>query len=166
MKIINITGGFEVMVDDEDYEKLNKVKWQVSRRVNNNYAQKSVGSYENKKDIKMHREITNAPDGMLVDHIDGNGLNNTKSNLRIVTHRQNSQNRSTTKKSIYPGVCTHGANRWRAYILVNKVRKHLGNYKTELEAYNAYLTELKNIGEVCITEIPSIATHNKYQQTI
>ena len=55
----------------------------------------------------MHREIMNTPKEMVTDHKDGNGLNNCKSNLRIVTNRQNAQNMRVDKSSKYPGVHWH-----------------------------------------------------------
>jgi hypothetical protein len=76
------------LVDDEDFTKLSQFKWSVSTINNNRYA------LTGKKDpiagsTAMHRIIMNPPKGMEVDHIDGNGLNNQKSNLRVVTHWQN-----------------------------------------------------------------------------
>lgn len=104
--------------------------------------------------IYMHREIMNTPKGMVTDHIDGNGLNNCRYNLRTATQRQNAQNMHIAKSSKYPGVHWHERDeRWYAKIWVGKKRKHLGRFKTEIEAYNAYLTALNSLGEAIITNI-------------
>lgn len=93
----------------------------------------------------------NTPKGMVVDHIDGNGLNNQRENLRVVTYRQNCQNRHTPKTSIYPGVswCKY-KKRWFASIKINGKNRKLGRYNLEIDAYNAYTDALKSIGETVI----------------
>lgn len=75
-------------MDAEDFDELNKHKWCAVRRGNTFYATRGGRG----KGILMHRVIMHAPDGMVVDHIDGNGLNNCKSNLRIYTRAQNNYN--------------------------------------------------------------------------
>jgi hypothetical protein len=88
----------------------------------------------------LHRLITNAPNGLFVDHIDGNGLNNTNGNLRIVTQAENAQNRriGNNNKS---GVCgVHWYDRyqkWCSRIGVNKRRIVLGYFDELEEAINA-----------------------------
>jgi len=71
-------------IDKEDYEKIRNSCWYKTKR---NSVETRI-----KKLVKLHRLLINAPDGMEVDHIDGNPLNNRKSNLRLCTHRQNSKN--------------------------------------------------------------------------
>ena len=86
---------------------------------------------------------------MQVDHIDGNGLNNQRNNLRIVTNQQNGMNqkkqrRSTTSR--YKGVCWHNKNKgWMAGIKHNRKTIYLGCYETEEEAALAYNTEATRI---------------------
>jgi len=84
-----------------------------------------------------------------IDHIDGNKKNNKLSNLEFVTHRENAQRYFSTKKhsSIYCGV-RHRQNKkspWTAEIKIGGKSKHLGSYKTEIEAYNSYKLALKKI---------------------
>ena len=150
MKTIKLTQGQETMVDDDDFEKLNKYKWHVLKGRRTFYAVRT--SRESK--IMMHRVICNVPKGMQVDHIDGNGLNNCKSNLRIVTSRQNNQNKHIKKSSIYPGVswCT-SRKKWRSDIEINGKQNFIGRFNVEVNAYNAYLEFLKGIKEVCIREM-------------
>jgi len=142
------------LIDDEDYDWLNQWTWNVDSR-GLYVIRKEKRIYKNGKIhrplILMHRLIMNAPKNMEVDHIDGNGLNNQRSNLRIVTRRQNMQNLHKSKSSIYPGVSWNQHDKaWRVAIRIKNVkgRKYIGNFKTELEAYNAYCDALCMIGEV------------------
>ena len=155
MRTIELTQGLYAMVDDEDYAELNAYKWCAHKRRDTHYAVRYSSRKSGKRTaIYMHREIMNTPKEMATDHKDGNGLNNCKSNLRIVTNRQNAQNMRVDKSSKYPGVHWHKRDeRWRAKLWVGKKEKHLGNFKTELEAYNAYLAALKSLGETIITDI-------------
>ena len=149
MKTIKLTQGQEAMVDDEDFEELSRYKWYAQKIRNVFYATRTTQSK-----IRMHRFICNAPKVLQVDHIDGNGLNNCRSNLRIVTNRQNSQNKHTKKSSIYPGVYWHkGAGKWLADISINGKKNHIGCFEVEVDAYNAYLKVLKEIEEVCVREV-------------
>ena len=95
MKLIPVSGGNFAAVDDEDYDYLMQRKWQISGK---GYATR----YDRFKDkprviIFMHRAIMKAKNGDIVDHKDGNKLNNQKSNLRFATPAQNSQNRRVVK---------------------------------------------------------------------
>jgi len=87
----------------------------------------------------MHNLVINIPDGMFCDHINRNGLDNRKANLRPATHTQNVWNRRKFKpysRSKYKGV--DDMKRWRARIRVNGKRIYLGSFKTELDAAHAY----------------------------
>jgi hypothetical protein len=158
MKTIKLNSGYEALVDDEYFEELNKYKWKVQKHNHVYYAVRSgyaeLGRFAN---IYMHIAIMKTPKGMHTDHIDGNGLNNTIGNLRVVTVRQNTQNRHTKRTSLYPGVSWHKRDSvWRATISINKKTKHLGNFKNELDAYNAYLNALKELNEVCIKNLTGV----------
>ena len=91
--------------------------------------------------IKMHRLILNAPDGVHVDHINGDGLDNRRENLRLVTPELNQANsrKHIVQTSRFKGVAWHkGANKWRAYIAINRGQQHLGLFDDELSAAAAY----------------------------
>src|SRR5665647_1111605 len=149
MKTIKLTQGQVAIVDDEDFEELNKYRWCASEGKRTFYAVRTPR--ESKLNARMHRVICSVPKGMQVDHIDGNGLNNCKSNLRIVTSRQNNQNRHIKKSSIYPGVSWYNRDKkWRSEIGINGKAKHIGYFEIEADAYDAYLKFLKGIKEVCI----------------
>jgi hypothetical protein len=90
----------------------------------------------------MHNLVINIPDGMFCDHINRNGLDNRKANLRPATHTQNIWHRRKFKpysRSKYKGVdFAKDMKRWRARIRVNGKRIYLGSFKNELEAAKAY----------------------------
>ena len=139
---IFLTQGKIAYVDDDDYKKLNLVKWHVNLRkfktrilyyaVHNYWP---TGRYGVCKTHYMHRLIMNPEEGLEIDHIDGNGLNNSKMNLRVVTHKENKQNKFGSF-SIYPGVQYNSwTNRWIA--VYNK--KNLGECLDEKVAYELIL---------------------------
>ena len=125
-------------VDDDIYEKIKHHIWFAKQDRNTFYAQTVI----NDKNVSLHRLIfglTNPK--IMIDHIDHNGLNNQKSNLRICTARENNQNRGikTRGASKYMGVSFHNqTGKWRALIHHNGVKISLGLHKTEIEAANAY----------------------------
>lgn len=145
MKQIFLTQGKVALVDDEDFERLNLVNWQAIHSGNTFYAVRMIRTFKGRCTERMHRCIVDA--GLLhVDHIDGDGLNNQKSNLRVVTNRENSQNKHITKTSKYPGVWwdkTHDS--WHSQIQVAGKRKSVGYFKTEWEAFAAYKRAVDNI---------------------
>ena len=136
-----------VFVDDIDFKELSKYKWFVDKRRPSSpfYATRNSGA---KRMIRMHREILGLTDSKIhVDHIDHNGLNNQRSNLRVATHSQNMANRksSTRATSKYLGVCLNKIkkggrvyNYWRADITINNKVTYLGQGKTEAEAALLY----------------------------
>ena len=94
------------------------------------------------KAVHLHREIIGAPTGMFVDHINHNGLDNRKANLRLATRLQNARNRPKTNKatsSQYKGVSYRRANgKWSATIFTDGRNVHLGYFETEIEAAKTY----------------------------
>lgn len=80
----------------------------------------------------------------LIDHIDGNGLNNRFSNLREVTFRKNSQNKKIHRYGKLLGASFHKRDQcWRSQIWIDNRKKHLGCFNSELEAHQRYIKELK-----------------------
>jgi hypothetical protein len=134
MKQIPLTQGEFALVDDEDFEELSRYKWQVLRNGPRSYAVRKAG-----KQIRMHRQITNAPDGMLVDHRDGNGLNNQRFNLRVCTAAENARNIRVHKdnKTGFKGV-GRSQGKYRAYIVVAKKFIFLGRFGDPESAARAY----------------------------
>ena len=153
MKTIPLTKGYVAMVDDSDYEMLVKFEWCVNVNRNAIYARRGSPRCKGKQDeVKMHQVIMNTPKGMQVDHIDGNGLNNQRANLRVVTNRQNCMNRHQITTSRYPGVTWNKRSGvWNAQAQVNGKHKHLGTFRTEESAYEAYLAVVHPIEQKLIS---------------
>lgn len=159
-KEIPLTKGKVAIVDKDDFDRLNKYKWYYE---DSGYAcrRKTFGYYDNKK-VYMHREILgDITDKNVVDHINRDGLDNRKLNLRIVTQSHNMFNTGLRRNnsSGYKGVSKSG-NRWRASIHIDGKSKHLGTFATKEEAarkYNevalqeygdiAYINEINNEGD-------------------
>ena len=141
MKEILLTQGKITLVDDEDYDFLMQWKWSLVKGNRTLYAQRKTGfRHQKNKNIWMHRLILNVPDGKQTDHIDHNGLNNQKSNLRICNNSQNQINKRIIKKgkSKYTGV-TFVKNKYIvAQISVEHKHINLGYFKTEELAAKAY----------------------------
>lgn len=123
MMRIPLSKGYSTIVDSEMYPILIKRKWHAKVKPSGMvYAAGKCGT----KNIKMHRIILGVTDPSIqVDHIDGDGLNNTKANLRICTNSQNQMNKKAGSHSksgirgVYP---LNGGNRWRVEIIKeNKV---------------------------------------------
>lgn len=139
---IYLTKNQKTLVDKEDYDYLNQFHWQAiaGRTKKEFYAIRNNGYASNgtRLKVRLHRELMNAPDGYEVDHINGDTLDNRKSNLRICSHAENVRNqKSRGGKSIYRGVTKHINGYWRSRITVNYRRIHLGLFKTEYEAHLA-----------------------------
>ncbi len=93
MKLIPLTQGKFAQVDDEDYDYLNQWKWYTTKNHKTFYAARHIRINGKQKLIYMHRVIMNIIKGYKTDHIDHNGLNNQKYNLRICTCQENNRNR-------------------------------------------------------------------------
>lgn len=154
MKEIPLTQGKVALVDDEDYEYLNQFKWYAVKSRLTYYAYRNIrvrSGYGGQKQIRMHSEVISIPSVMQYDHIDGNGLNNTRNNLRSVTPRGNAQNLHIPKSSKYPGVSWFDRDKcWRAKINIGNWQKHLGYFKTEEEAYERYCLAVRRAESLMI----------------
>lgn len=85
MRSVSLTRGYEAVVDDEDYDLVSQFKWYANVSGRTVYAERKTRRVQ----MSMHRLILDAPAHLCVDHIDGNGLNNTRANLRLATRQQN-----------------------------------------------------------------------------
>lgn len=138
MKTIKLLNSDKLaLVDDCDYEELSKHNWREMRRSDISYAGYNVG-----KDIVfMHTFVLPCEGKREPDHIDGNGLNNQKHNLRRATHQQNiaSSKLSKANNSGYKGVgFDYVRGLWKAQIMVNYENKFLGRFPTKEQAALAY----------------------------
>ena len=154
MKKIELTQGQVALVDDEDYERLNQFKWYVAKVRNSRYARRHFCGLQGKKAIKaMHHEIMGMPpQKLMMDHVNGDGLDNRRENLRFVSRRQNAQNRVFWKStSEYPGVSWYPRyKKWVARIQVNYKQKNLGYFVNEREAFDAYKQAVEAINEIVL----------------
>lgn len=140
MKVIEINskkhGLKQVFVDDVDYDFLMQWKWCVHRNKRNKtfYVIRTIRIKKKSIRIGMHRLLMGLNDGdkRIVDHIDHNGLNNQKYNLRICTNKQNIQNKSSAKGSS------------SSYLGVQHKKIKRKNKKGELIIYNYYVTQLND----------------------
>lgn len=146
MKEIKLTQGYVALVDDEDYERLSQFSWHVNKNGNTNYANRTTSrKFGRQRQIGMHMEVMN---GKGIDHIDGNGLNNQKSNLRFCTSQQNQMNQKKIKNtsSIYKGVCWNKRiNKWHCQIKINGKMQYLGSHINEVDAAMAYDNRAKEL---------------------
>lgn len=140
MKMIQLTQGKITQVDDEDYAYLSKFKWFAKEQKGVFYACRTDYSNGKQTTLRMHRVIMNTPLSAQVDHIDRNGLNNCRSNLRNTTSSVNNQNKRMWAKSGYKGV-TYYPNRaccFRSRCRIDNKRIDLGYFETAEEAARAY----------------------------
>lgn len=156
MKEIPLTQGKVALVSDEDYSTLSQYKWQYT---GTGYASRSerfgpvdkteVGWKRYKyKGFLMHREILEPPSGMQVDHINGNKLDNRRSNLRLCTRSQNYWNKGkqSNNKSGYKGVFwAKHVQRWRARVMSNGRITELGYFDSPEEAHRSYVKAAKQV---------------------
>jgi len=143
-KIITLTQSKEAIVDDDMFEYLNQWQWYY----NAGYAVRAVGKHRHQKHIYMHREIMHTPDGMETDHINGNGLDNQRANLRACTTSQNqaNSNKQRNNTSGYKGVCfIKRDNKWRASVIINKKYKSIGSFENPIDAAKAYDKKAKEL---------------------
>ena len=139
--------------DDKLFRRLKLGRWKlVKNKANdgNGYCQVSV----NNKIMKYHRLVyilynkSDVPVGHMLDHIDGNKLNNQIQNLRVVTSRENNSNCESHRLGSLVGCCFDKHNsKWRSYIDINDRLIHLGRFATEQEAHDEYQLALKYIND-------------------
>ena len=140
---VQLTQGYVALVDDEDYDRVVAAgPWHILNGSGDLiYAKHSLRSDGSNQALRLHRFILNAPAGQQVDHINGDGLDNRRSNLRLATQAQNNANRRSKdgSSSQYKGVCWNKTTgRWAATIC-------LGNFDTEEQAariYNKFAREV------------------------
>ena len=139
---IQLSQGQVALVDDEDYERLSQCKWwaQYDKKGDRFYARCHILGTKNAI-RRMHRVVCNAPPEMVVDHINGDGLDNRRANLRVCTQAENVRNAKPRKgaTSRFKGVSWHKTTRkWQARITSGGTLIHLGLFTTEEKAHDAY----------------------------
>jgi hypothetical protein len=140
---IELTRGYKAKIDPEDLSKVSGFKWNShearhkSEKLRTTYAKVIFC----KRSLPMANVILGVPVGTIVDHINGDGLDNRKNNLRPVTSQQNSFNRKTPSHNTsgYKGVVWEAdRQKWKARIKINNKYQYLGRYKKKSDAAKAY----------------------------
>lgn len=157
MPKLSLTRGFSTLIDSDDFERFGDWRWiaRIARNKRREYVYAMC--CRNGKVIHMHRLIAGAKDGELVDHINGDTLDNRKCNLRICTHKQNRRNEglSSDNTSGFKGV-TKAGNKWRAQICADYQVRYLGQYATREEAARVYdAAAVKHHGEFARLNFPT-----------
>ncbi len=139
---IYLDEGLWVIVDTADYYRYAGFKWCIGGCEGKFYAVRGqrIGP-DDLKIVRLHRLIMNAPEGLLVDHRNSDGLDNRRTNLRLATHAENTQNsrkrKGTTSK--YIGVSfDKKAGNWRSGIMFKKKAIWLGSFDDEIAAARVY----------------------------
>lgn len=141
MKEIQLTRKKVALVDSQDYEQLNQWSWYANSNSPHLWYACRRKQVDKKRTLfLMHRVILNAPRHLQVDHINGNGLDNTRANLRLCTQSQNLHNQRTVfGSSKYKGVYWNKfGKQWRAHIGIDGKVVHLGYFRSEKQAALAY----------------------------
>ena len=147
MRGVKISKGKVALVDNEDFTLVSQFKWSAVKKGRSWYAmrwyQKSDGGYTTQE---MHRLLLCPQKGLIVDHINGDGLDNRRKNLRTVSWVQNLWNRkkADNKSSRYLGVTRlKKRNRWVAVIRHDGRYEHIGLFKNEKDAARAWNEKAK-----------------------
>jgi hypothetical protein len=164
---IQLTHGKFAIVDDDDFECLSQYRWFYHHW---GYAARACSESGDKYQIAMHRQIAGAPDGLIVDHINHNKLDNRKENLRLCNISQNGMNRvtgvnnTTGYKGVSARVYSKRTNniRYRAEIKVNQKTITLGSFDTPQEAALAYdSAAVAYFGEFALVNFPELESREE-----
>lgn len=141
-KLLRRDGTFSwAIIDTADLPLVLPYRWYEARRSNTVYVATSVGSGPTRRNMMLHRLLTDAPKGLHVDHKDGDGRNNRRSNIRVATAQQNRRNevRRREHTSAYRGASwCKSTEKWVARCNMGTKHLYLGVYDTEIEAALAY----------------------------
>lgn len=135
MKTIQLSQGKVAIVDDEDYDYLMQWKWHYCKGHASRVV--STGGNPRQRRIYMHRIINKTPEELETDHININGLDNRKSNLRNCTALENMRNKHVAGVDFSLG-------KWRARIKIKEKRLELGRFDNREDARQAYITASKH----------------------
>lgn len=163
MAEILLNTGKLCLVDEEDLLSVGEFSWWELRGPCTSYVVRSLS--DNTK-LYLHREITNCPKDRYVDHINGNGLDNRRSNLRIVTSSENNFNTSKRKNTTSKYLGVHFRKHTNKWCAKGKsklgVQYHLGDFTTEIEAALAYNNFILKYNPFC--KLNTIEVYNDKPQ--
>jgi len=134
---VPLTKGLEAIVDDADADRVLAFRWQARLYPSDRrYASRGVRDGKRITHVWMHRFILDAPPGLLVDHINGDGLDNRRANLRLCSKTENNRNRRSARTG-FKGV-SKVYRKYHAALKCGANRVFIGIYDTEIEAATAY----------------------------
>ncbi|MFM8321636.1 MAG: HNH endonuclease [Chloroflexota bacterium] len=139
-RLIHLTRGYSALVDDADYPELSQYKWSwFPNRESDGYAARWLPKRHGRRSkIFMHRQIMNAPGNLLVDHANGNGLDNRRENLRLASPTENSANRRVPQRRniAYRGVVYYPKCSRPYQVFIQQ--RYLGSFEKPEDAARAY----------------------------
>lgn len=142
MKKIPLTQGLHALVDDEDLERVSRYRWRAVKPYRIFYAKRDIQQDGQRTAEYLHRLVMEARPDQAIDHINSDGLDNRRSNLRFATQSQNNMNSRKSKKvktSQFKGVHWYKRDRkWVAKIMKNEKTIYLGCFTSEQKAALAY----------------------------
>jgi hypothetical protein len=145
------------LIDEDDAPLVLQHSWSACPSSTTTYA---IGAaYGPRRTIRMHRLVMGAPPGLMVDHVNRDGLDNRRANLRFATASGNAANRAPDRgsSSRFKGVSRH-RQRWRVQCQVGRTNHYLGLYASEEDAARAYdVFALKVWGDYAALNFPSLA---------
>lgn len=151
-RLIRLSGGQLAKVDPEDYDRLKYLGWSLNEK--GGHAKRCERRGKSTHTVLMHREIVNAPKGMLVDHINWDPLDNRKANLRVCSQRENLCNRGPTKQNT---TGFKGVSKVRNRYQVSIDCKVIGWFDDPIEAAKCYDKAAKELhGEFAFQNLPAI----------
>ena len=161
VSIINLSNGMSCLIDAEDFARLSRICW-TANVLRTSSGREHVHAYgwvkERKRSVLMHRLIMDAPRGVEVDHINGDSLDNRKSNLRFANRSQNSANRKVVKAaSGYKGVfrATNGKP-FIVKVWVGGIDHYIGRFACPVEAARAYdAAAVRHFGSFAALNFPA-----------
>lgn len=134
-----LSRGRVALIDEDDFTNFGGYKWSLT---GDRYVTRRALVDGRPRTIYLHRAILDAPKGIFVDHVNGDGLDNRRANLRLCQMSQNIGNSHKWRRptsSRYKGVCwSKQAGRWQANITINRRMLHLGHFRNEIDAAVAY----------------------------
>ena len=145
MKTVCMFDNTVAIVDDADYDKVGHLKWHSRRAGHTCYAFHNERFKRETVVISMHRLLIGSPLIGEIDHINGNGLDNRRENLRIVTHKQNMHNKHHGTSKFVGVSWLQTRNRWYSAIKFNGRNRFLGTFKNEIDAAAAY-----RVASICL----------------
>lgn len=166
---LQLTDGSFAQIDEIDLETVHTVefsaglswtgricdrRWRISRKSHTDYV---TAMLKSTIELRLHRVIMDAKLGQDIDHIDNDGRNNTRANLRLATKTQNNANRRiATGRDGFKGVCLHrNSGKFEAYIRIDGKKHHLGLHETaEIAAHVYDAAALKAWGEFAKLNFP------------